>query len=77
MCVKKATADNLGGQDVRPSAGALGAAFAEEATKVGVKVWNLLAGATDELQVVDAGVGAEIKRLMALEQEIWMQVLEG
>ena len=44
---------------------------------MGVKVWNLLAGATDELQVVDAGVGAEIKRLMALEQEIWMQVLEG
>ena len=39
-----------------------------------VKVWNLLAGATDELQVVDAGMGAEIKRLVALEQEIWMQV---
>ena len=42
-----------------------------------LEVWNLLAGATDELQVVDAGVGAEMKRLMALEQEIWMQVLEG
>ena len=39
-----------------------------------VKVWNLLVGATDELQVVDAGMGAEIKRLVALEQEIWMQV---
>jgi hypothetical protein len=75
VCKKhKATADNLAGQDVRPSAGALGAAFAKEAAKVRVKVWNLLVGATDELQVVDAGIGAEIKRLDALEQEIWMQV---
>jgi len=36
-------------------------------------VWNLLAGCTDEIQVVDAGFGALVKRLTEEIQMEWLQ----
>lgn len=35
------------------------------------EVWNLLAGCTDEVQVVDAGLGALIKRFAGEEHQRW------
>jgi hypothetical protein len=64
--------DNLRGQDVRERAGALGEAVKAAALKIRVRLWNLLAGATDEIQVVDAGIGAELKRRIAEIQDIWL-----
>lgn len=43
--------DNLAGQDVRKTAGKTGRATKELAESIGVRVWNLLAGSTDEVQV--------------------------
>ena len=37
------------------------------------EVWNLLAGNTDEIQVVDAGFGALMKRLAEGVQQDWFQ----
>ena len=40
----------------------------------GADVWNLLAGNTDEIQVVDAGFGALVKRFTEEEQQDWLNV---
>ena len=40
-------------------------------------VWNLLAGCTDEIQVVDAGFGALVKRNTEEVQQQWLHVDEN
>ena len=67
-----ALCDNLAGQDVRPTAGAIGERVAAVAKAIRVKLWNLLAGATDEIQPVDAGVGGLVKHLTGVEADIWL-----
>lgn len=43
--------DNLKGQDIRPLAGPVGAQTRALAAKHNIRIWNYLAGCTDELQV--------------------------
>ena len=64
--------DNLAGQDVRPKAGAIGKRFKAAASKMRTRIWNFLAGATDEFQQVDAGVGAFLKYKIGVITDTWL-----
>ena len=60
--------DNLGSQTDR-----INPKFAELVKRLcNGLVWNLLAGSTDEIQVVDAGLGALIKRLVSVMIQEWL-----
>ena len=59
-------------EDVRPTAGAIGERVAAVAAAIRVKLWNLLAGATDEIQPVDAGYGGLVKHYTGTEADIWL-----
>jgi hypothetical protein len=69
--------DNLAGQDVRKTAGEDGKKTKAVAESIGVRIWNLLAGATDEVQVIDAGIGAILKRIMHQLTDNWLNTEEA
>jgi hypothetical protein len=64
--------DNLKGQDIRPMAGSLGRCVKQLALDHRIRMYNHLAGCTDEVQVVDAGVGSWIKSIISTLTEIWL-----
>jgi hypothetical protein len=70
-------ADNLSGQDVRFTAGAIGREAKEVAQSIGVEWWNTVAGCTDTLQPVDAGMGRELKRRIGIISSEWLDVEEN